>query len=171
MGRHWNMTVNTWLTFYVFYRIQNVPGFLVTLQGEKGAKVLMTRIASALFHGVYPSYYFFFFWTAVLTNILDSLRLVLPTFEDEVESKGKSKYALKSQILFIFWVLMVVVPVDSIGIFFMELDIFKVIGLFNSIYWFPMILALMDLIMAQIILRTVGMKQTEKDKRAKRKYQ
>merc|ERR1712228_104632 len=164
-----NMTVNNWLTFYIFYRIETVPKFLIALQGEKGAKVLITRIASALYHGVYPAYYFFFFCTAILTNILDSLRLVLPTFEDEVDIKKKSKYAFKSMALFIFWVIMVVVPVDSIGIFFMELDIFKTIDLFNSIYWFPMIIALIDLIVAQILLKSIGIKQTEKDKRAKKK--
>ncbi len=167
--RYWNMTVNNWLTFYVFYRIDFVPGFLTVFLGEKGGKVLMTRIASACYHGVYPSYYFFFFCTAVLTNILDSLRLVLPTFEDEVEIKKKSEYALKSMLLFVFWTLMVVVPVDSIGIFFMELDIWKVIALFNSIYWFPFLIGLVDFIVARVLLATVGIKQTEKDKRAKRK--
>eukprot|EP00483_Globobulimina_turgida_P002297 UN02299 len=129
----------------------------------------MTRIASAVYHGVYPSYYFFFFCTAVLTNVLDSLRLVLPTFEDEVDIKKKSKYALKSMMLFVFWVLMVVVPVDSVGIFFMELNIWKVIDLFNSIYWFPFVIALVDFIVGRVLLATVGIKQSEKDKRAKRK--
>eukprot|EP01084_Bolivina_argentea_P115626 205591_1 len=166
--RYWNMTVNNWLTFYVFYRIQTVPKFLITLQGEKGGKILMTRIASAFYHGVYLNYYFFFFCTAIMTNILDSLRLILPTFEDQVDIKKKSQYALKSQMLFVFWVIMVVTPIDSIGIFFMELDVWKVISLFNSIYWFPFIIALIDFIIAQILLATIGIKQIEKDKRAKK---
>eukprot|EP00483_Globobulimina_turgida_P005553 UN05563 len=72
-------------------------------------------------------------------------------------------------LLFVFWTLMVVVPVDSIGIFFMELDIWKVIALFNSIYWFPFLIGLVDFIVARVLLATVGIKQTEKDKRAKRK--
>merc|ERR1712013_926534 len=44
--RYWNMTVNDWLTFYVFYRIDDaaVPLFLVKSQGAKGAKVLVARI-------------------------------------------------------------------------------------------------------------------------------
>ena len=167
--RYWNMTVNNWLTYYIFYRVQYVPKFMIMLQGEKGSKVLITRIASALFHGVYPSYYFFFFCTAIITNALDTLRLILPTFEDQVEIKNNSQYTIKSILLFTFWCLMTVVPVDSVGIFFMELDYHKTIALFNSIYWFPMIICLMDLVLGQILIKTIGIKQIEKDKRAKRK--
>eukprot|EP00486_Rosalina_sp_Unknown_P015426 CAMPEP_0201596158 /NCGR_PEP_ID=MMETSP0190_2-20130828/192933_1 /ASSEMBLY_ACC=CAM_ASM_000263 /TAXON_ID=37353 /ORGANISM="Rosalina sp." /LENGTH=119 /DNA_ID=CAMNT_0048056407 /DNA_START=625 /DNA_END=984 /DNA_ORIENTATION=+ len=104
-----------------------------------------------------------------MTNALDTLRLILPTFEDEVQVKNKSAYSPKSILLFTFWVFMVVVPVDSIGIFFMELDIFKTIALFNSIFWFPMVIGLIDIILGQILMATIGIKQIEKEKRAKRK--
>eukprot|EP00485_Elphidium_margaritaceum_P002535 CAMPEP_0202694682 /NCGR_PEP_ID=MMETSP1385-20130828/8482_1 /ASSEMBLY_ACC=CAM_ASM_000861 /TAXON_ID=933848 /ORGANISM="Elphidium margaritaceum" /LENGTH=522 /DNA_ID=CAMNT_0049350575 /DNA_START=20 /DNA_END=1588 /DNA_ORIENTATION=+ len=167
--RNWNMTVNDWLTFYVFYRITSTPTWLRRLQGKKGSKVIVTRMASALWHGVYPSYYVFFFFTAVTTNVIDTLRLVLPTFEDEVDSKQQSKWALKSICLYIFWMLMVVVPTDSVGILFMELDIFKVLALFRAVYWFPFVILAFDLVLGQLLLRTIGMKPIEKAKRAKRK--
>lgn len=167
--RYWNMTVNNWLTFYVFYRIEYVPSFLVKLQGEKGSKVLITRIVSALFHGVYPTYYVFFFGTAVFTNIIDLMRLVLPTFEDEVNVHKRSPYALKSMALFAFWVIMTVIPIDSVGVLFMELDMRKTIPLFRSVYWFPIWWGAAQLSVAQLLLMTKGLKQTEKDKRAARK--
>ena len=169
--RHWNMTVNDWLTFYVFYRIDYVPQFLVNLQGAKGAKVLITRITSALFHGVYPSYYLFFFGTAVFTNITDLLRLVLPTFEDEVNLRKRSPYALRSMLLFAFWVIMVVVPIDSVGVAFIELDLNKTYALYRSVYWFPIWWGAAQIAVAQLLMVTVGMKPHEKEKRAAMKKQ
>ena len=167
--RNWNMTVNDWLTYYVFYRIEYVPKFLITLQGEKGAKVLMTRVASALFHGVYPGFYLFFSTSAIITNGIDALRLVLPTFEDEVNIKKQSPYAIKSILLYIFWMLITVIPLDSMGVSFMEYDITKDIAMYNAVYWFPMVLTAFYFLIANILMATIGIKQTEKDKRAKRK--
>eukprot|EP01084_Bolivina_argentea_P187511 322974_1 len=167
--RYWNITVNNWLTYYVFYRVDRVPWLLHKLFGKRGAKVMITRIASALFHGVYPNYYFFFFWSAVFTNILDSLRLVLPTFEDEVEIKKEPQYAIKSVLLWLFWLVMMVWPIDAVGVSFMMLDIWEVFKLFNAIYWFPMFIIAFDLVVLQVLLRTRGIKQTEKDKRARAK--
>ena len=167
--RNWNMTVNDWLTYYVFYRIEYVPKFLITLQGEKGAKVLMTRVASALFHGVYPGFYLFFSTSAIITNGIDALRLVLPTFEDEVNIKKQSPYAIKSILLYIFWMLITVIPLDSMGVSFMEYDTTKDIAMYNAVYWFPMVLTAFYFLIANILMATIGIKQTEKDKRAKRK--
>jgi len=168
--RHWNMTVNNWLTYYIFFRIESVPPLLKMLGGgEKGGKVLITRIASALFHGVYPCYYLFFFGSAVLTNVIDLLRLILPTFEDEVNVHKRSPYALKSMALYAFWVVNVVATVDSVGICFMQLDLTKTYALYRAIYWFPIWWGVVLMVIGQLLLRTVGVKQIEKDKRAAKK--
>merc|ERR1712129_54142 len=97
-------------------------------------------------------------------NVIDALRTVLPTYEDE-----QDKNALRAWAVWCFWVAMVVLAIDGAGIFFMELDITKTVKLFQSMYWFPMLFAAAQMAVAQILLRTVGMTQSEKDKRAKRK--
>jgi len=145
-----------------------VPSFMRMMFGEKGSKVMLTRIVSALFHGVYPSYYCFFFLSAVITNVIDMLRLVLPTFEDEVDLKGKSPFAVKSVLLYTFWCALVIITIDSCGIFFMQLDVYKVIALFHSIYWFPVVLTMIVFVIGQALTLTIGIKQSEKDKRKKK---
>jgi len=51
---NWNMTVNIWLKFYFFDRLQSK-----SLQ----VKLIMTRMAGSLFHGIYSGYHIFFLLT------------------------------------------------------------------------------------------------------------
>lgn len=51
---NWNMTVNIWLKNYILDRLQ-VKSFQV--------KLVLTRIAASLFHGIYSGYHVFFFFT------------------------------------------------------------------------------------------------------------
>ena len=47
---NWNMTVNDWLKYYVFARVDPPNWFSKMVGGNKSAKVTITRLASALFH-------------------------------------------------------------------------------------------------------------------------
>jgi len=150
--RYWNMTVNEWLTFYIFYRLDSID--------SKASKVILTRIASALFHGLYPSYYCFFFCSAIVTNVIDAMRLTLPTYQRDKPNR----------FVFVCWFLITVVPIDSFGgIFFMQLDIWKGLALLKALNYFPIILTAVYFVIGQVLLRTIGIKQSEKDKRNAKK--
>jgi len=51
---NWNMTVNIWLKNYFFDRLQSKSMQL---------KLILTRLAGSLFHGIYSGYHVFFFLT------------------------------------------------------------------------------------------------------------
>jgi len=51
---NWNMTVNIWLKNYFLDRLQSK---------SMQMKLIMTRMAGSLFHGIYSGYHFFFFCT------------------------------------------------------------------------------------------------------------
>jgi len=53
---NWNMTVNIWLKNYFLDRMENSPL-------PMGLKLLLTRAAGSLLHGVYTGPHMFFFWT------------------------------------------------------------------------------------------------------------
>lgn len=113
--RNWNMTVNDWLTNYVFARAV-APKFLQKSMGDFGSKVLITRLTSAFYHGIYPGYYVFFFYSKFCTDMLTLLRSILPTYEDFDE---KDKFTFSAIMCYAFWTFMTVINLDSMGTFFL----------------------------------------------------
>lgn len=65
---NWNMTVNIWLKHYFLDRLEDLPL-------SQDFKILLTRGAGSLFHGVYSGPHNFFFWTVphsiFFTPVLD----------------------------------------------------------------------------------------------------
>jgi len=138
--RNWNMTINDWLTNYVFYRVMPPKPIQKLVGNEYNAKLLITRITSALFHGLYPGYYVFFAYTAVATNMVELFRNMLPTREDYINNENnKSKNNIMLFVTTIFWPLFVNLTVDTSGYFFIMLDIKEAIQFYISIYWFPFV--------------------------------
>lgn len=76
----WNRNIHLWLRNYVFTR------WLPPKDSKRGTGLasLITFLVSALWHGIYPSYYIFFVCCFFLEQTLDSLKTV--GFIDKLEN-------------------------------------------------------------------------------------
>lgn len=58
----WNISVHEWLKYYVYLRLLNDK----RRGGTNAFAVFMSFTVSAIWHGFYPGYYFFFFGTFIV---------------------------------------------------------------------------------------------------------
>jgi len=72
---NWNKGVNNWLKHYVYFRVDPPPSLarLLPLPTKSLANVI-TKFASAFWHGFYPAYYLFFLGAFVVNEMDDALR-------------------------------------------------------------------------------------------------
>ena len=114
------------------------------LFGNKGSKVLITRLTSAIWHGVYPGYYIFFIMTFVMTMTIDALRDILPTY-DRLENK-KTIYAYG---IYIFWVLLIDFMAGLAVHWLAHLDTLKVAHMMAGVHWMPVLIFFVLIIVAK----------------------
>jgi lysophospholipid acyltransferase len=60
----WNVTVHKWLKYYVFLRMLDTKK-----KGIQIVPILTTFVVSAIWHGFYPGYYFFFISSGLMDFI------------------------------------------------------------------------------------------------------
>ncbi|ETN99254.1 hypothetical protein RFI_38227 [Reticulomyxa filosa] len=146
----------------LFQRL-NPPKVLTKLFGGKTATNLMlVRMIGALWHGVYPGIYLFYFFTFFVSIMVDTYQSFLPTYHD-FEHKG-----VRAWLWRIFWTVFTFFPVYTVLPFFMviffcffffficlslsqtflfHLDTPKLITVVNSIYWwFIPVIPLMNVV-------------------------
>ena len=72
---NWNMGVNNWLKHYVYFRVDPPASLqrLIPIPTKSLANVV-TKFASAFWHGFYPAYYLFFLGAFVVNEMDDALR-------------------------------------------------------------------------------------------------
>lgn len=145
ISRNWNMTINHWLTYYVFYRF-NPPKWMEKVLGNWGAKILVTRVTAAIWHGIYAGYYIFFLLSYLMTIGIDLLREVLPTRE-KLENKS-SFYAFT---LCVFWAMLINFTCGLTVHWATNLNTKQVIDLMNEVNWIPIWILLAIIIIAKVL--------------------
>eukprot|EP01084_Bolivina_argentea_P156851 273331_1 len=156
--KNWNMTVNIWLTYYIYFRVK-APYWMKAIFGSKLSKILMTRVCAAMFHGIYPGYYVFFMMTFLVNISIDALRSVLPTYES-LENKT-SVFAI---LVHLFWSMLFAMNVGLGFQWFGNLNVWEVIELMNSIYWFQPLQLFVIWIIAMGLKFCIGKKGKMKGK-------
>ena len=129
------------------------------LLGNWGAKILVTRITAAIFHGVYIGYYIFFLLSYVITIGIDSLREVLPTRE-----KLENKSSFHAFALSIFWAMFVNFVSGFTTHWATNLNTKQVINLMKSVHWIPILMSIAMIGIAKIlkVLRLFNANNTDK---------
>ena len=71
---NWNKGVNNWLKHYVYFRVEPSALTRIVPLPTKSLANVITKFASAFWHGFYPAYYLFFLGAFVVNEMDDALR-------------------------------------------------------------------------------------------------
>jgi len=122
----WNISAHAWLKHYVFMR---------QLQNGKRAKsnlmpTLNTFLVSAVWHGFYPGYYYFFFWVSLFD------------YHNKLTNKVFSKAPIPSFITTPISIVWCFYGISYFGMAFVYLGISKYQQAFATVnYWLQIVIA------------------------------
>lgn len=74
----WNVSVHTWLKYYVYLRLMRKDR-----KGVQLMPIMMTFAISAIWHGFYPGYYLFFLSSGVMDYIFKLGEKIYILFDDK----------------------------------------------------------------------------------------
>ncbi|KAL8141520.1 hypothetical protein V2J09_014552 [Rumex salicifolius] len=134
---HWNIQVSTWLRHYVYERLVQ--------KGKKAGffQLLATQTISAIWHGLYPGYIFFFVQSALM--IAGSR--VIYRWQQTVSA---SSALLKNILTFTnFAYTLLVLNYSAVG--FMVLSLHETLTAYGSVYYIGTILPIALLVMGSVI--------------------
>lgn len=130
----WNIQVSTWLRHYVYERLVQ--------KGKAGFfQLLATQTVSAIWHGLYPGYIFFFVQSALM---IAGSRAIYRW------QQGVSANLLKKMMTFFnFAYTLLVLNYSAVG--FMVLSLHETVSAYGSVYYIGTILPVVILVMGSII--------------------
>ena len=132
--------------------------------GNWGSKILVTRVTAAIFHGVYMGYYIFFLISYVFTISIDSLRKVLPTYEKIQENEKIPDTSIFAYIVYVSWGVVLNLNAGLVAHWALNLNTREVIKLMSSVYWIPVWINFVMLIISKVMKLCV---EKEEEKRKK----
>ncbi|KAH9617391.1 hypothetical protein KSS87_012262 [Heliosperma pusillum] len=131
----WNIQVSTWLRHYVYERLVQ--------KGKKAGffQLLATQTVSAIWHGVYPGYIFFFVQSALM---IAGSRVIYRW------QQGVSANALKTMLTFAnFAYTLLVLNYSAVG--FMVLSLHETLTAYGSVYYVGTIIPITVLLFGSLV--------------------
>eukprot|EP00475_Leptophrys_vorax_P033743 TRINITY_DN5353_c0_g1_i3.p1 TRINITY_DN5353_c0_g1~~TRINITY_DN5353_c0_g1_i3.p1 ORF type:complete len:377 (+),score=83.16 TRINITY_DN5353_c0_g1_i3:11-1141(+) len=136
LTNYWNKNINDWLKFYIFFRVKLPNQVAAFVGGQRSAAMLVTRLVSAVWHGFYPGYYFFFV-SILFTNLADDV----VTRMYSVLNIEKQPFIVRALFDWLFWCF-TNFTASMYGLGFILLDLKIVFAASNNIYWIGHVLAI-----------------------------
>ncbi|MED6181016.1 Lysophosphatidylcholine acyltransferase 1 [Stylosanthes scabra] len=130
----WNIQVSTWLRHYVYERLVQTgkkPGFI---------QLLATQTISAIWHGVYPGYIFFFVQSALM---IAGSRVIYRWQQAAAPSMASALVFLN------FAYTLVVLNYSSVG--FLVLNLNETLAAYRSVYYIGTVLPFLMIILGKVI--------------------
>jgi lysophospholipid acyltransferase len=142
--QYWNRTVHLWLKYYFFLRLLNIQ--IKPFKGNKTIASLVTFMVSALWHGVYPVYYLFFFHYYCIERISKVVEAKFDVF------KKSETWDWPAQLLYRAFLMTVV---NWFGLIFMLITLERAFNFFRAFYYIPNLLLIGSWIILEILSSTV----------------
>lgn len=140
---NWNISVNTWLRYYVYERAQEAGV-------STGLSTLLTFMTSAFWHGFYGGYYVTFFLGGLMTVYGRKMRSALrPYFEDSATAKTPSWYNVSGYLLTMY-------SVNGCAIPFQLLAVDRSFEVFSRLSFVPAVPGVACIIALQVLSMTKG---------------
>ena len=125
IAKNWNMTIEHWLNYYVGHRL-NVKKSMY--------RVIIVKLTAAVFHGVYPGYYIFFFMSFIVNLV------ITPIYKKIKNTQFKP-----------IWPLCVIFICGFHFHWILNMNVYQIYQLMNNIYWIPIHLLIVLYIIGKLL--------------------